>query len=1321
MVKTTEIPFPFLRLILKSNSTNVSLKKAPSFFLLGFQIDIFNKNTQRWDLLVEPLEIYLSYTNTKNYNLEIKEKMNVVLSHAILNQICQFQFERQSIDHKNVLPSFLIENNTHDICEFIYNDKKDNMVIPPKCTTALRKLEPFKFMETVIDPLNFYSPQFISNKYSLSIFIKGKKRHVSINAPLLLKNKSDVNLFYQERHTGKVIELNKKSITPLFKLTAEFAIYGKNPAKTPNAINLFKLKEKKQLDIAVFVEDKIYHFYLSIKFTKKRGIVMLKIAPKFIIRNNHIFPIDFTVNDTQEIRIPPKSTEYMNQIDFDSSFNFFIEVGRYVSPTTKLNLKNNTHMAVYLGIDSAFSLRYDKEIDKGVFKEIITLQPPLLVKNQTDLPVTIFDHHNEPILTLKTKNSEDFFGPRDFLKDNKIRLSFQIEGYEKSDIFDTTIGRKEMFLKSLENNLYIPIALLISIGATGIIHLKIDHLIYIRNESTDAFYFQPDEAIKTKIKSLDINPSQTKPVLFCTPELDFIFSIDKIEQEIISINLQNTLENRNKFATLFINQYDMKIENQHILSVDFKTSSTLAGYLIEIKNCVFPQPLVLTNLLGEKNESQKGEIVVYYGSHSQKIVKPMSTSIISSRDLVGQKLKISCYNRKIKVNLTKFTEPTENILEMEDIKLTVFTKLVCLENGSHMIIVSNEIENKPNRFNLFSTHEISFGLTIPFISLNLIDDQMRELSLIGLQNTSIKCQFTKDTVECDLQIDLFQIDDMYPDTIVPVAVFNSSPPFISLKVIKENANMIFDLIELKMKPLTFYIDINYIAELFNFFTTIKKKERDETVEVKATSNRSSIPILIKKLFIDKIDIHASASSQTDRPKFHPFPYDFIIDVIPSVASIHIDRNQFTKSNLTSDNKVLNKMLKDYYNPLVNELKGLVAAHSISFAFVGLSNAIHKMNSQTKIDVAFNQEKGKVVQRGFQQFGKGLLNGVTGIIMKPVKGLKKDGAKGFFIGLGKGVGGIITDPLAGVIDASNGIVGEIKNALSESRDSMRFPRVFNNIQIQEYDDISAVCQLQYQRHIKNYNDCFVFFVKGEDKYIGITESFVALLVLNTQSKKPSKKYKVHNLRSIGDIESVNSFNKFLIIQFKDEFVIDIECQSNEIADIATKIIVSRSYYNNYSSNAASMTKMASTDFVIDDGEKRETKQVCVIADGFYSLKNSTGKYVTNDKEYMPLVANRGSAKGWEKFKITNNDDGTISFLSCKNNKFVSVGSKSKLFANATKIGQNEKFSVTKVDDKHFSFISMKTRQYVSADRNHFAHLYANRDVAKGWEKFELVPR
>ena len=1311
--RTTKVPFPFLRLSINQNAINASLNDAePSFLLLGFHVEIFNKSTQRWDLMMEPLEIYLSFTDMKHFYFEIKDNVNLIFSHSVLNQICQFQFKKQSVNHQNILPSFFIENNTPETCELIFNDKNNNILIPPQCISALKKNEPFKFMGTVIDPLNFFSPQFISNKYSFSIFSKGKERYISISSPLLLNNKSSIDLIYQEKHSGKTIDIYKKSITPLHKMAAEFGIYGKNPSKSPQAINLFELKDKRSLFIPVNTEDKTYYFYISIKFSNKRGIVMLSLTPKYKIRNNYKLPVLFKVNDTsQKVTIPGKSTEYLNQVDFDSSFNFTILANNHLSQVTRLDLSNNNNAFIPVNFlsNSAFSLRFDNDI--------ITIQPPLMVKNLTDLPIILFDFQNNPIITLPKKNSEDFIGPPDFFKDGKIQLSIQIHGYEKSELFDTEIGRKEMFLKSLSGDLSIPISLLFSIGTTGIIHLKIDYLIYIQNESTERLHFQPidEQSVVKAENSLNIDPEQTKPVLLGTSKLNFMFDIEKYKEK-IQIDLKNTLENRNKFATLFINQFLLQKSNQIILSVDFQTSKTLAGYLIVIKNCVFPQPLVLTNLLGEKNEMEQVDIVVNCGFKSQKIVKPMSTSIISSREVAGQKLTVFCYDREFEVDLTKFTEPTKETIESGQIKIDVYIKLVCLENGSHMIIISNEIENKTNKFNFFSTREISFDFSIPFISINLIDDQMKEIALIGFQNTSIKCEFTKDTVLMDLQVDLFQIDDMYPDTIVPVAVFNSQPPFISMRMIKENSSMIFDLIELKLSPLTFYIDINYIAELFNFFTSIKMKKKDETVDDKNSSNESSIPILIKKIFIDKVSLNISASSQTGRPTSHPFPYEFILDYIPTVSNVNLDRKEFTKTDLSSDNKVLKKMLKDYYNPLLRGIKGLVAARSVAFVIKGISSAFHKMGDSSKIDVSFNQEKGKVIQRSFQSFGKGLLNGVTGVVMKPVNGLKKDGAKGFFVGLGKGVGGIITDPVAGIIDAGAGIIDEVKNSMSESRDSMRYPRVFNNIQIQEYDHVSAICQLQYQRHAKNYCDTFVYFVNGSDKFIGITESCIVFLVPNEQKKDPSKQFSVNKLRKIAEIENAIAKDKTLLIKFNDGFEFQITCQSNEIAEVASKIIVSRSYYNNYSSNSASMTKIASTNL---SKSSINVKHDCIIADGFYILKSSNGKYVSNDGDHSALIANKSKIKGCEKFKITNNDDGTVSFLSTKNNKYVQVGKNSKLVASSSTIGQCEKFSVNKIGENMYNFISMKTGQYVSIDKSKLSKIYANKSNDKGWEKFELI--
>ena len=71
-----------------------------------------------------------------------------------------------------------------------------------------------------------------------------------------------------------------------------------------------------------------------------------------------------------------------------------------------------------------------------------------------------------------------------------------------------------------------------SIGATCIIHLKVDHLFYIRNESTEKLHFQQIENQTETGNSLDIEPEQTRPIILGTHNLNYMFSIEKYKEKI---------------------------------------------------------------------------------------------------------------------------------------------------------------------------------------------------------------------------------------------------------------------------------------------------------------------------------------------------------------------------------------------------------------------------------------------------------------------------------------------------------------------------------------------------------------------------------------------------------------------------------------------------------------------------------------------------------------------------------------------------------------------------------------------------------------------
>ncbi|XP_016139637.1 vacuolar protein sorting-associated protein 13C-like, partial [Sinocyclocheilus grahami] len=50
--------------------------------------------------------------------------------------------------------------------------------------------------------------------------------------------------------------------------------------------------------------------------------------------------------------------------------------------------------------------------------------------------------------------------------------------------------------------------------------------------------------------------------------------------------------------------------------------------------------------------------------------------------------------------------------------------------------------------------------------------------------------------------------------------------------------------------------------------------------------------------------------------------------------------------------------------------------------------------------------------------QGVVGGVTGIVTKPVEGAKKEGAAGFFKGIGKGLVGVVARPTGGIIDMAS---------------------------------------------------------------------------------------------------------------------------------------------------------------------------------------------------------------------------------------------------------------------------------------------------------------
>uniref|UniRef100_A0A3B4VHW4 Vacuolar protein sorting 13 homolog A n=1 Tax=Seriola dumerili TaxID=41447 RepID=A0A3B4VHW4_SERDU len=136
------------------------------------------------------------------------------------------------------------------------------------------------------------------------------------------------------------------------------------------------------------------------------------------------------------------------------------------------------------------------------------------------------------------------------------------------------------------------------------------------------------------------------------------------------------------------------------------------------------------------------------------------------------------------------------------------------------------------------------------------------------------------------------------------------------------------------------------------------------------------------------------------------------------------------------------------------VKALVggAVGGIAGAASRITGAMAKGVAAITMDEEYQQKRREAMNKqpsglreGLTRGGKGLVSGfvsgITGIVTKPIKGAQKEGAAGFFKGVGKGLVGAVARPTGGIIDMASSAFQGIKRAAETSQDieSLRPPR------------------------------------------------------------------------------------------------------------------------------------------------------------------------------------------------------------------------------------------------------------------------------------------
>lgn len=126
--------------------------------------------------------------------------------------------------------------------------------------------------------------------------------------------------------------------------------------------------------------------------------------------------------------------------------------------------------------------------------------------------------------------------------------------------------------------------------------------------------------------------------------------------------------------------------------------------------------------------------------------------------------------------------------------------------------------------------------------------------------------------------------------------------------------------------------------------------------------------------------------------------------------------------------------------LGHTIGGAAGAVSRVTGALGKGVASLTMDDEYKKKRQMQKNKPTDLKEGLARGGKGLVmgfvGGVTGVVTKPVEGAKKEGAAGFFKGVGKGIIGIVARPASGVIDLASNTFEGIQKLADMSEDVKR---------------------------------------------------------------------------------------------------------------------------------------------------------------------------------------------------------------------------------------------------------------------------------------------
>lgn len=1069
-----------------SSSMIYTLKKTIELWKKGFNNEIESKVSKKFQLysIRNALGMTIEYSIQKDFiellngseNRFNKEENDIQL--LILNQKYKLWIHKIGVYplEKNILAEIeLIEGRKiitiHSGCKIINKTTKNWMIgISLDQSISLGILYPSKILYI---PFKYIQNGNIIFKYE-GIDYQWSNIKISISIPtkklISSKGKEDINYC--------VIESKSQEYLDFIEMIPPFSIENILPYSMK--IQLFD-KEKELLKQEIKEKEKIYIYNINIK----RNIWMK-------------CEIEGYKNNNEKILI------FSNESMRDTSF---------------INLDEN---------DRKLKLNLDYKIDGESYYEIIIYcnylfinetNKNIIIKNGDDiLPGIIKDKFKNPLMFSYLSNH--------FLFSNKIHLQIG-DCSSKSFSIDSVGSFQDIKLENENESINIGVS--IELEKERIKIIKFNSLYKILNKLQDTIYikqFAQNEIYELTSNSLlnfywkkkEENPMITlkyhENQSWCNP-----FKIDHLGE--IPLQLKYKNESQYIIAHLIQQEGIVYIVLEHSKSSPYSIEN-LTRYSIKI--------------------SQKGT--------KQIIIIPEKTRIdyIWSNNLLQHILEFNIENLLIESNIDIINTLKKVNIHDHSIQIHVIANetsriVKIIENDEEKEKEEKE-EEIPWMLSLL-IDEIGFSiLTFSEELMYIHFDKIFFKFKMSKENYDIEFKCKKFQINNQLR------DTLYPITFTNTHKLEDDHHFIHISIIKNYKKELYDYfpyISILIQEGSLYLDYSFINKIINFIKDLNFEKEKEEKEIKIentkkvysnliqlhpirinttfifnNNDQSSNAILIQTLgsfniSLDDIPIKLNAlilshpfmsrSYLLESIKLH-YKNNFIKEMYKAIGSMDILGNPV---GLFSD---LDTGIYDlFYEPIEGITKSPedfttgLAKGSISFlkhSLHGTFNTASKLTesignglSILSLDSEYisnrnkNQKQkpkhiGEGIMDGASSLASNIVDGATGIFIKPVQGIGEEGITGFFKGIGKGIVGIPVKPITGIIDFAQKTTEGIRNTTKyfdkEEMKRTRKPRVFGlNGKLIPYDSYKSEGNDKLNEISKDKNEIYIYHQNLNDEY------------------------------------------------------------------------------------------------------------------------------------------------------------------------------------------------------------------------------------------------